>query len=105
MAVIDAKVKRVISECIKELKRNNIPIDNIILFGSHAKGTSKKFSDIDLLIVSPIFKGDRIEDKNKIRKYILKVSSEIEVIPCSREEFKKRTPFIEEILNHGIKIF
>ncbi len=37
MAVIQAKIKEIIFKCIKELKDNNIPIDEVYLFGSYAK--------------------------------------------------------------------
>ena len=104
MATIPDKIKKIILKCIEELKKNNIPIDEVILFGSYAKGNYTENSDIDLLIVSPIFKGNRIEDRRKIRKYILKISSLLEIIPCSRKEFQEKNPFIEEILKNGIKI-
>jgi len=104
MVYIPDKVKRIIKRYVKELKKNNIPIDEMILFGSYAKGNYNEYSDIDLLIVSPIFKGDRIEDRDKIRKITLKVSSEIEVLPCSREEFKEKNPFIKDIIKTGIRI-
>ncbi len=104
MATIPDKIKNIILKCLEELKKNNIPIKDVYLFGSYAKGNYTKYSDIDLLIISPIFKGDRIEDRKKIRKYILKVSSLLEVIPCSENELKEKNPFIKEILKNGIKI-
>ncbi len=33
----------------------------------------------------------------KIRKYMVKVSSLLEVIPCSLEDYQEKDPFIEEI--------
>ncbi len=57
-----------------------------------------------MLIVSPIFEGNRIEDRKKIRKYVLKISSLLEIIPCSRKEFQEKKLFIEEILKNGIKV-
>ncbi|SDN88363.1 nucleotidyltransferase domain-containing protein [Desulfonauticus submarinus] len=104
MATIPNKIKNIIFEFINELEKNNIPIDEIFLFGSYAKGNYTPESDIDLLIVSPIFQGDIIEDKKKIRKYILKISSYLEIIPCSRKEFQKKNPFIKEITKKGLKI-
>ena len=81
MAVIPDKIKKIVFEFINELEKNNIPIDDVFLFGSYAKGNYTPDSDIDLLIVSPIFKGDKIEDRKKIRRYILKISSYLEIIP------------------------
>ena len=81
MAVIPDKIKKIVFEFINELEKNNIPIDDVFLFGSYAKGDYTPDSDIDLLIVSPIFEGDKIEDRKKIRRYILKISSYLEIIP------------------------
>ena len=104
MATIPDQIKKIVFEFINELKKNNIPVDDVFLFGSYAKGNYTSDSDIDLLIVSPIFEGDKIEDRKKIRKYVLKISSCLEIIPCSREEFQDKTPFIEEITKNGLKI-
>ena len=104
MVTIPDQIKKIIFEFINELKKNNIPVDDVFLFGSYAKGNYTSDSDIDLLIVSPIFEGDKIEDRKKIRKFVLKISSCLEIIPCSREEFQDKTPFIEEIIKNGLKI-
>ena len=104
MVDIDGRIKAIIYRLIEELKRNNIPIDRVVLFGSNVEGCSSEYSDIDLLVVSPLFEGKRMRDKDKIRKYLLNVSSELDVIPCSREEYKSGDPFIDEILKKGIEI-
>ncbi len=105
MADIPNRVRKIIFKCIRELERNNIPVKEVILFGSYARGNYKEESDIDLLIVSPVFKGNRIEDRKIIRKYVIKISSLLEIIPCSLRDYQKRDPFIEEIVKSGIKIF
>ncbi len=104
MVDLPNRIIKTIKKYLEELKKNKIPVDEIILFGSYARGNFDDFSDIDLLLVSPIFEGKRFEDKNKIREITLKVSPQIEVLPCSREEFKKKSPLIEEILKTGVKI-
>lgn len=37
------------------LARHHVPVTQLILFGSYAKGTPKPWSDIDVCVVSPIF--------------------------------------------------
>lgn len=66
-------------------------------------GNYDEYSDIDLLIVSPIFEGQRLKDRDKVRKITLRVSSDLEVIPCSRQDFSTDNPFIKEILRYGIR--
>jgi len=53
-----AKKQNLIRE-LAEFKKNVnkvIPIDKLILFGSHATGKTHKWSDVDLVIVSTKFK-------------------------------------------------
>ncbi len=104
MAKIPDRVITLIKQLKFELSNNKIPIKDIYLFGSYAKGDYNNFSDIDLLLISPLFKGNLIEDKNLIRKYVLKVSSELEIYPCSEKMLKENNPFIQEIIKNGIKI-
>jgi len=53
---IPKKVKKEINEYIQILKKDKLLIKKVILFGSYAKGTQRKWSDVDLCIVSPKFK-------------------------------------------------
>ena len=47
----------------RELVKNNfpLPVENVYLFGSYAKGTSHKDSDIDVALVVNHFDGDLFE--------------------------------------------
>jgi len=83
MVQIPANVKKTIDTYLTLLSKNKIPIKDAILFGSYARGNYQKWSDIDIALVSDIFVGDRIDDKDKIRAITLSVSSEIDVIPFS----------------------
>lgn len=104
MAQLPAKVKNAIDNYLRALSRNNIPIKEAILFGSYARGNYQEWSDIDIALVSDIFVGNRINDKDKIRKITLSVSSEIEVIPFSPNDFNLQNPFAKEILKTGIRL-
>ena len=104
MAQIPVEIKNKINKYLNDLKKNKIPIKEAILFGSYAKGTQKEWSDIDIALVSEIFKGNRIEDKDKIRHITISVSSEIEVIPFSPKDFNKDNPLAREIIDTGIRL-
>jgi predicted nucleotidyltransferase len=101
---LPAKVTNIIDRYIKALNRHNIPIREAILFGSYARGNYQEWSDIDIALVSEIFVGNRIDDKDKIRKITLSISSEIEVIPFSPKDFHLQNPLVKEILTTGIKL-
>ncbi len=104
MAQIPDKVKSTINKYMIALKKHNILIRQAILFGSCAKGNYNDWSDIDIALVSDIFEGNRIEDRSKIRKITLSVSSDIEVLPYCPKDFTKDDPFVKEIIDTGIKI-
>ncbi len=104
MAQLPAKVKKITDSYLLALINNDIPIKEAILFGSYARGNYQKWSDIDIALVSDIFGGNRIDDKDKIRKITLSISSELEVIPFSPNDFNLQNPFVKEILKTGIRI-
>jgi uncharacterized protein len=104
MVKLPVKVKKTIDDYIQALNQGNIPIKEAILFGSYARGTNKEWSDIDIALVSEVFVGNRIEDKDKIRKITLSISSEIEVLPFSPEDFDLQNPLAKEILETGIRL-
>jgi len=104
MVQLPAKVKNIIDRYLQALTRHNIPIKEAMLFGSYAKGNYQEWSDIDIALVSEIFAGNRIDDKDKIRKITLSISSEIEVIPFSPKDFHLQNPLAKEIMTTGIKL-
>lgn len=52
---IPKKVKQELRPYIARLKKEKLPIEKVIVFGSYAKGTENPWSDIDVCIVSPRF--------------------------------------------------
>ena len=83
----------------------------IILFGSQARGEAKKWSDVDLIVVSPKFKG-----KNSLKgaqnlygewhRY-LKLNRPVDFLCYSPEEFEKqrrRITIVKQAVEEGIEI-
>lgn len=93
-----------IKRLIEHLDNDNIKIKEAILFGSYAKGTFTELSDIDLALVSDSFSGNRFQDKEKIRKAILSVNSDISPLPFNTEDFIEDDLFVSQILKEGIRI-
>jgi predicted nucleotidyltransferase len=104
MVQLPVKIRNTVDRYIQVLNRHHIPIRKAVLFGSYAKGKETEWSDIDIALVSEIFDGDRIANKDKIRKITLSISSELEVVPFSPSEFNEKNPFAREILQTGIKV-
>ena len=102
--VVTTNVDKKIQEFI-QLTGKALELEAVYLFGSHARGNSHEWSDIDLAIVSPDFCGDRFDDTTRLIPYILKVDTAIEVHPFRPEEFSTDNPFVQEILDTGIRVY
>ncbi|MFA5519845.1 MAG: nucleotidyltransferase domain-containing protein [Spirochaetota bacterium] len=104
MDKIPDSIKSLINRYMAALAKSGIDIDTAFLFGSYSRGTFNEFSDIDIALVSKSFSGNRIKDRDKIRKHTLSISSMIEVIPFSVDDFNELNPFAKEIIKTGIQI-
>ncbi len=97
-------IKHSLRQYILELEKNNYSIQEAYLFGSYAKGNYTEWSDIDVVLVSPNFVGDRFDDKKKIARITLDVDSNISPLPYRPEDFEPSDLFVKEILQTGIRI-
>ena len=61
MDQIPDEISTIIDLFLEELQKNNINIEQAILFGSYAQGTYTSWSDIDLALVSSDFEKRSIQ--------------------------------------------
>lgn len=101
MAITEDSIVEVLKKYIEELERNNIRVSEAIIFGSHAKGTNKEWSDIDIALVSVDFTGDRFDDRQRIIPLRRKIDSRIEPMPFKPEDFYNGGMLAEEIKKTG----
>lgn len=104
MAIETDSLIDIVKRYITELEKNQIHIQEAIVFGSHAKGIAKPESDIDIALISDDFTGDRFEDRRKIVPLRRKIDSRIEPIPFKPEDFNNGGTLVEEIKRTGITI-
>jgi len=70
-----------------ELLMKEIPVEQVILFGSWAKGRAKPESDIDVIVVSTAFSRKKhIDNMQYLFRRAAKVDSRIEPIPAVPNE-------------------
>lgn len=100
----DSTVK-IVTRYIEELEKNRIHIIEAIIFGSHAKGTAKPESDIDVALISNAFVGDRFKDRRRIIPFRRKIDSRIEPLPFKPEDFNNGGALAKEIKKTGRVIF
>lgn len=102
---VSKKIELEIAKYIKVLKADSIPIRKVVLFGSYAKGTQNKWSDIDLCIISPKFKNSWNALEYLMSKRINDNSPVIEPIGFSPKDFSDNyNSLIYEIKSTGIEI-
>ena len=106
MAVETETVKKIIQQYIADVKRA-MPIDKVYLYGSHAKGTQRENSDVDICFFSEAFETRRsfdiLTDLFYLKiKYDKDVLIEPNAFPTS--ELYNDNPFVKEILRTGLEI-
>ena len=88
----DAEIISSVQRYLRNVSAQNIAVSFGVLFGSHAVGRASKWSDIDLLVVSPDF-DDAIsrEQINQLWKVAANTDSRIEPIPCGHRQWQQDT--------------
>lgn len=87
-----SQIKNTVYQYVKELEKRGICVEKAILYGSHAKGTAKPYSDIDLVIISKdLSRWPAIERLQMLSRATLHIDAPLEVLGY--------TP--QEIIEHG----
>jgi predicted nucleotidyltransferase len=88
--MVDETITRIVQLYIRELNQQGLSVQFGVIFGSQVTGKSGKWSDIDLLVVSPRFDGKRQrKDIDLLWRVAARTDSRIEPIPagvCQYEE-------------------
>jgi predicted nucleotidyltransferase len=80
MAEISSSVKKKLAVFIGKLNENGIKPEKTYIFGSYAKGTENRFSDIDVAIVSQDLTDDRFNERIRLMKIAFDIDRRIEPV-------------------------
>ena len=103
---MDKRIINKITQYIQLIKKNNIRIEKIFLFGSYAKNKQFEESDIDLALIF-----EDLDDSNKFDMQVQlmllasQIDSRIEPHPLSIQDFEANNPFAVEIKRTGLEIY
>ncbi len=86
----------------KELLAQQMQFSELILFGSYAKGTAHKDSDVDVAVIVDELKGDFFSTRPLLWKIRRQVDDRIEPILFERKH--DDSGFLSEIIKSGIII-
>ncbi len=102
------KVKKVVREYENALRAKSFPIQDIFLFGSYAKETNRKDSDIDIaVVVDKIENGETyLEMSMEISRVASMVNSKIEPVLLEKDELKEQslTQIADQVLKYGYSL-
>jgi predicted nucleotidyltransferase len=104
--LVDQSVIETVKNYLTELSKAGVYIKKAILYGSHVRGEANEDSDIDLLLISPIFDKDRNIYSNIIWR-LTKVSDyKIEPIAVGEKRFAEDdvSVILEVARQEGIEI-
>lgn len=88
------------------LLEKEIPISNVYIFGSHAKGNATPNSDIDVAILSTSFGKNPHEEGKWLQRKLWGVAyANLDVVGYNPKEFKVgQSPLLDEIRKSAIAI-
>ena len=93
-------IKQRMIEFRKDLARQNVRPDIIILYGSYAEGKNRKDSDIDIAVISRDFGKNRFREGSMLNLIAHKIDPRIEAVPFGLDEYMSPgsiSPLLAEI--------
>jgi predicted nucleotidyltransferase len=92
---------------IERLTRTFAPA-RIVLFGSYAKGTEGRGSDVDLLVITDAA-GEPASAIRRARQLVATNFPPIDVVLCTTEDAehadRAASPFLQSILENGVTVY
>jgi len=100
-----SEVKKIVKRYADKLAENKYQLASVYLFGSYAKGDERKWSDIDVAVVSKELNKDWRKARMRLWRIGADVDTRIEPHGFSPEDFKDYwNPMAHEIKKTGIRV-
>lgn len=103
------EIKRLVAKYAEELKKQNVHVERVILYGSYAKGVAEAYSDIDLVVISSDLKRwPFLERLQMLSRATLTLHAPFEVLGYTPQEIQEHGPdsiLWEEITKTGKEIY
>ncbi len=88
---------------VEACMQKGLSLEKAFLFGSYARNNQHEGSDIDILLVSNQFGGNRLKNLDLFYEVNIQYP-QIEVHPYSSQKFNTDNAFLKEILKGSIEI-
>jgi predicted nucleotidyltransferase len=106
--MVDEAVRERIERFIAAAEELGISITKVILFGSRARGEADEWSDIDVMVISPVFdKPDARRSVDLLWQATASTNGHIEPVACGEKRWEEEdgSPIIEIARKEGIEVF
>ena len=105
--MVDRTIVNIVQEFMRAIRQRGIPVSFCIVFGSYAAGQAHEWSDIDLLVVSPVFDGDYPREKVfQLWRATAGTDTRIEPVPCGEKQWEEDdvSTIVEMARRDGIRV-
>ncbi|MGE5679817.1 MAG: nucleotidyltransferase domain-containing protein [Bacillota bacterium] len=101
-----AEIVNIVREYLHELSEKGVFISRCFLYGSQARNTATEDSDIDVMLVSPLFDGNTDQYMPAIWLSTVRTNHRIEPLAVGEKRFQTddMSPIIEVVRQEGIEI-
>ncbi|MGI6357211.1 MAG: nucleotidyltransferase domain-containing protein [Bacillota bacterium] len=100
------EVARVIEQFV-QLVAEQVPLNKVIFYGSHARGNAREHSDINLVVISPAFGRHKLRDLRLLTGIAMECDDDITALPYGTSELQDLAPgtFLDEVLRTGKVVY
>ena len=104
--MVNAEIVNIVREYLHELSEKGVFISRCFIYGSQARNTATEDSDIDVMLVSPLFDGNADQYMPAIWLSTVRTNNRIETIAVGEKRFQTddMSPIIEVVRQEGIEI-
>jgi uncharacterized protein len=107
MAQPRRQIIALIRRYVTALEARGIPVERVILFGSHASGRARPWSDIDLAVISPKFESlSLLERYEQLGLANRDLQAALDIVGFSSSQVAHCEPgsMLDEILKTGVDV-
>jgi predicted nucleotidyltransferase len=107
MAQSRRQITALIRRYVASLEGRGIPVERVILFGSHASGHPEEWSDIDIAVISPRFEAlSLLERYEQLGLANRNLHAPLDIVGFSPSQVAQCEPesFLAEILRTGVEV-
>jgi predicted nucleotidyltransferase len=107
MAQTRPEITALIQRYVSALEGRGIPVERVILFGSHASGQAREWSDIDIAVISPKFEAiSLVERYEQLGLANRDLRAPLDIVGFAPSQVARCEPgsFLNEILKTGVDV-